>query len=171
MNGVGYRKLKGAPWLQAVRGDGSFRRATMRRLPVTSGDLLGGADGRLHRAGKSGMAFIRDHSTALFTVPGPTGDMITSVTSGLCATTTFAYDVLTHAAVYTKGSGATYPVQDAQLPMYVVSRVNAPNGVGATYSSSYSYSAARLNVQGRGFLLRGPKIASNDSDLGHWRLW
>lgn len=99
-----------------------------------------------------------------------TGDMITSGTSGLGATTTFAYDVLTHAAVYTKGSGATYPVQDAQLPMYVVSRVNASNGVGATYSSSYSYSAARLDVQSRGFLLRGPKIASNDSDLGHWRL-
>lgn len=111
---------------------------------VLMGDFIG--------TGKSGMIMIRDHSNALFTVPGPTGDMITSATSGLGATTTIAYDVMTHSSVYTKGSGATYPVQDIQLPMYLVSRVNTSNGVGGNYSSTYTYSTARLHAQGRGFL-------------------
>jgi hypothetical protein len=36
--------------------------------------------------------------------------------------------------------------------MYVVSRVDTSNGVGGTYSSTYAYSGARLDLSGRGFL-------------------
>ncbi|MCK1383303.1 VCBS repeat-containing protein [Bradyrhizobium sp. 21] len=111
---------------------------------VFSGDFTG--------SGKSGLVLFRDHSNSVFTVPGPAGDKITSITAGLGATVTVTYDTLTHSAVYTKGTGATYPVQELQAPIYVVSRVDTSNGVGGVYSSSYTYSSARLHAQGRGFL-------------------
>jgi hypothetical protein len=62
---------------------------------------------------------------------------------------------LTNASAYSKDSGsnaAAYPLQDMQSPLYVVSQVSTPNGVGGTYSSSYSYAGAKADLSGRGFL-------------------
>jgi len=39
-----------------------------------------------------------------------------------------------------------------QPPIYVVSRVDAPNGLGGNYSSSYTYAGAKGDFSGRGFL-------------------
>jgi hypothetical protein len=78
----------------------------------------------------------------------------TSFTTGLGATTNITYAPLTQAGVYTKGSGAVYPQQDVQGPLYVVSQVDAPTGVGspAFYTSTYHYWSARFDLVGRGFL-------------------
>src|ERR1043166_2825893 len=78
----------------------------------------------------------------------------TSFTTGLGATTSITYAPLTNAGVYTKGSGAVYPQQDVQGPLYVVSQVDAPTGIGnpASYTSTYHYWSARLDLAGRGFL-------------------
>ena len=83
---------------------------------------------------------------------GSSGDFITSVTNGLGAMIAISYLPLTNSTAYTKDVNATYPVQDLQSPLYVVSRVDTSNGVGGTYSSSYSYAGAKADLSGRGFL-------------------
>jgi RHS repeat-associated protein len=83
---------------------------------------------------------------------GVTPDLLTSVTTGLGATTAITYQPLTNNAVYTKDNTAVYPLVDVQAPMYVVSRVDTANGIGGTYSSSYTYAGAKADQSGRGFL-------------------
>jgi len=86
------------------------------------------------------------------TATGSLADVVTSVTGGLGATIAITYEPLTHSSVYTKGGNASYPEQDLQGPMYVVSRVDTANGIGGSYSSTYNYSSAKMNMRGRGFL-------------------
>jgi RHS repeat-associated protein len=78
----------------------------------------------------------------------------TSFATGIGATTNVTYAPLTTGGVYTKGSGAVYPLQDTQGALYVVSRVDAPTGIAnpATYTSFYGYYYARFDLAGRGFL-------------------
>jgi len=78
-------------------------------------------------------------------------DLLTGVSTGL-ATTTIVYAPLTNTSVYAKDNTSTYPQVDVQSPIYVVSQVTTSNGVGGTYSSSYSYAGAKLDLSGRGFL-------------------
>ncbi|MBU6297683.1 MAG: VCBS repeat-containing protein, partial [Alphaproteobacteria bacterium] len=74
-------------------------------------------------------------------------ELMTSVSNGIGATTTVTYDRLNkNGALYTKGSGATYPTQDMDGAFYVVSRVDQSNGVGGTYSVTYAYSGAKFDV-------------------------
>ncbi|MDP2030516.1 MAG: SpvB/TcaC N-terminal domain-containing protein [Thiobacillus sp.] len=79
-------------------------------------------------------------------------DFLISVTTGLSATTTLTYKPLTDPSVYTKGTGATYPVQDVQAPMYVVAETATDDGVGGQFHTAYRYAGARSDLQGRGFL-------------------
>jgi hypothetical protein len=102
--------------------------------------------------GLTDITFVRDHSYLSLLANGGVRDVITSVTSGLGAVVTISYDALTKSSVYTKGSGATYPVQEFQGPVYVVSRVDTSNGVGGTYSSTYTYAGAKIDMRGRGYL-------------------
>jgi len=88
---------------------------------------------------------------SLNTTIGPP-DMVASVTSGLGAITTITYAPGTNTSVATKGTGTVFPTLDLVAPMYLVSQLNVSNGVGGTYSSSYSYSGARVDARGRGFL-------------------
>lgn len=113
----------------------------------------------LNGDGRSDIAFIffNGTNTALevtsFITPGaPLA--ATSFTTGLGATTTVYYAPLTPGGVYGKGSGAVYPQQDIQGALYVVYRVDAPTGISspASYTSTYGYWGARLDLAGRGFL-------------------
>lgn len=79
-------------------------------------------------------------------------DMLSSVTTGLGSTTSITYKPLTNGSVYTKGSGAVFPVIDIAAPINVVSRVDADDGIGGDYSSEYGYVGAKINLEGRGFL-------------------
>lgn len=79
-------------------------------------------------------------------------DVLASATTGLGAQTEVAYAPLTASGVYTKESTASYPVIDIQAPFYVVSQVDADNGVGGDYTSTYKYQGAKIDVSGRGFL-------------------
>jgi hypothetical protein len=83
---------------------------------------------------------------------GPLPDLMTSVVSGLGEPTTFTYQPGTNTSVVTKGTGTIFPTLDLVAPIYVVSRLDTSNGIGGTYSSTYSYSAGRLDTKGRGFL-------------------
>ena len=88
-------------------------------------------------------------------------ELMTSVTNGIGSTTTITYDRLNkNGSLYTKcpsnpstyACGDTYPTVGLDGPLYVVSAVAASNGVGGTYSSTYSYSGAKSDLKGRGFL-------------------
>jgi RHS repeat-associated protein len=52
---------------------------------------------------------------------------------------------------YTLDSPATFPDLQFQGPMYVVNQFSASDGNGGTYTNSFWYYGAHLNLQGRGF--------------------
>jgi hypothetical protein len=85
------------------------------------------------------------------TASGPL-DLVSSVVSGLGVSTTISYAPATNQSVVSKGAGTAFPTLDLVVPMYVVSRVDATNGVGGTYSSAYTYAGAKADLSGRGFL-------------------
>ena len=61
------------------------------------------------------------------------------------------YKPLTDKSVYTKGTGAEFPVSDIQGSMQVVSEMSKDNGLGDRYWSMYTYAGARSH-RDRGFL-------------------
>ncbi len=84
-------------------------------------------------------------------------ELMVSISSGLSPsatpiTTTVTYGRLNDPTVYTKGTGATYPIQDAIGAQYVVSKVLASDGIGGTYETDYKYAGAKTDLLGRGFL-------------------
>ncbi|WP_316233742.1 FG-GAP-like repeat-containing protein [Bradyrhizobium sp. SZCCHNPS2010] len=87
-----------------------------------------------------------------FTSNGPIGDLVTSIASGTGASTNISYLPLTNSSVYSKDGNASYPLQDIEAAIYVVSRVDAPNGIGGTYSTSYNYVGEKVDLTGRGML-------------------
>ncbi|MHB1093028.1 FG-GAP-like repeat-containing protein [Thiobacillus sp.] len=85
-------------------------------------------------------------------VLGPLPDQLLSITDGHGATRSITYKPLTDPTIYTKGTGATYPVQDVQNATYVVSETAADDGIGGQYHMTYRYAGARTHLTGRGFL-------------------
>jgi uncharacterized repeat protein (TIGR01451 family) len=79
-------------------------------------------------------------------------DLMASVTTGAGMATSITYQPMTNAGVYTRDHNAVYPVEDIKFAGFVVSRVDASNGAGGSYSSSYAYAGAKLDVSGRGLL-------------------
>ena len=89
-------------------------------------------------------------------------ELMITISNGIGSTTNVSYAPLnTNGSLYTKGSSAVFPNQDIDGALYVVSRVDASNGLGTCnpatsytncYSSTYTYAGAQTNVQGRGFL-------------------
>ena len=83
---------------------------------------------------------------------GAVPDLLLSITDGHGAVRDIVYKPLTDPAVYTKGGGAIYPVQDVQNATYVVSETAADDGTGGQYRIAYRYEGARMHLTGRGFL-------------------
>jgi hypothetical protein len=83
------------------------------------------------------------------TTPFP--DLITSVTNGLGAQTSVTYKPATDATVYSKTSGAVFPVIEVKAPIYVVSSTSVTNAIGGSLTTNYQYTGARTNLQA-GFL-------------------
>src|SRR6266403_754181 len=79
-------------------------------------------------------------------------DTISSIVDGLGATASVAYLPLTNASVYSKGTGAAYPVVDVQVPIYVASSVHSTNGIGGTLTSNYQYGVLQSDFSGRSLL-------------------
>ncbi|MEI9997493.1 MAG: FG-GAP-like repeat-containing protein [Rhizomicrobium sp.] len=91
-------------------------------------------------------------------------ELITAISNGVGATTTITYDRLNHGTIYTKGSGAAYPAQDVVDARYVVSRVDAANGMGGTYAHTYAYSGLKSDLSGRGILGFSQMVETNLQD-------
>ena len=88
-------------------------------------------------------------------------DLLSSFETGLGIGTEITYRPLTDDSVYTKDDGALYPIVDIEMPLYVVARVDADDGVGGTYSSEYAYEGAKVDREGRGFLGFRRHVASD----------
>jgi len=75
-------------------------------------------------------------------------DRIITITNGLGSQTLVEYKPLTDGSVYTKGSGAVFPVVDVQVPMYVVSRHTTKESASSSTSFIYDhqYETARANL-------------------------
>jgi RHS repeat-associated protein len=80
---------------------------------------------------------------------GVVPDVVTSIVDGYGVTVSPSYVSLV-LGNYTKGTGATYPEIDVEPALYVVSQYSATNGIGGTYTKTYSYAGARADAQ-RGF--------------------
>lgn len=98
--------------------------------------------------------FALDASTMKLAVGASTlPDLLLQATNTTFGTTTFfAYKPLTDGSVYTKGTGAQYPLQDTRVPLYVVSQLKYPNGVGSTNTKDFKYEKGLVSLDGRGFL-------------------
>src|SRR5262249_16114785 len=80
-------------------------------------------------------------------------DVMLTVSNGLGQTTTVSYDPITKGGkLDRKDTNAVFPIVDPDGPMNVVKRVDAGNGIGGTYSSTYRYAGAKADTTGRGFL-------------------
>ncbi len=91
-------------------------------------------------------------------------DLLDSVEDGMGAITHIEYKPLTDSSVYTRDALTScpgYPTVCVQTPMFVVSSVNADNGIGGKSASSYHYAYGRANVRGRGWLGFG-EVTSTD---------
>ncbi|MBL7712749.1 MAG: hypothetical protein JNL13_09805 [Chitinophagaceae bacterium] len=79
--------------------------------------------------------------------------LLSSVTDGFNRTTEFIYDPLSKGGdIYTKGSGAVYPVNNVQYPIYVVTSLKTPDGIGGISTTAFRYENLRLHRAGRGLL-------------------
>ncbi len=142
-------------WLS--KGDGTFK-VVWQFAGYQNGQNVTGYTpvmGDFNGDGKTDILWNTDDnggSRILWSSDGIAPDLITSITTGLGATVTVTYKPLTNGTVYTKDTTSVDPVIDMQAPIYVVSRADAPNGIGGTYSASYAYTGTKLDQTGRGFL-------------------
>ena len=79
-------------------------------------------------------------------------DFLKKITDAYGAETLISYQSLTDNVLYKKGSNATYPERDMQVPTQVVSRVRIDNGVGGYLSTRYLYEGMKEHLRGRGGL-------------------
>lgn len=88
-----------------------------------------------------------------------TSGKIVSIRHDNAPPTLIDYQPISNASVYTPDSGAAYPMRDTFFPMpniqrmpMVVAAVKAPNGIGGTLNTTYSYGGAKVDLTGRGLL-------------------
>jgi RHS repeat-associated protein len=83
---------------------------------------------------------------------GPRANLLVSATDGFGKSIAFGYGTLTDSSVYARGSTTTGRTQSTQSAMSVVKLMTLSDGVGGSYKLSYTYSDAKRNLAGRGFL-------------------
>jgi YD repeat-containing protein len=98
---------------------------------------------------------------------GPNPDLMLAAIDGFGSRSAYSYRPLTDDAVYVRGSGANYPVQDRRSSTLVVSDLVGTDGSGAgtTSTVSYAYEGLRHHLLGRGSL-GFAKRSSTDSTPG-----
>jgi RHS repeat-associated protein len=143
-------------------GDGNFTQA-FGGLSLT-GSSAAGATGwnvmltDLSGKGRADLVAWNPTASGMYTqvwnnaiVNAPT--LVSKVSNGLGAYSSFTYSTLSNSAVYTKGSAVNYPQINLTVPVNVVSAVTSPDGVGGQFTTNYSYSGLRAEFYtGRGVL-------------------
>jgi RHS repeat-associated protein len=85
---------------------------------------------------------------------GQKPDLMLAAVDGFGNRSAFSYRPLTDDAVYARGSGAIYPLQDRRSSTIVVSELASTDrsGTGATSATRYAYENLRHHLLGRGSL-------------------
>lgn len=95
---------------------------------------------------------------------GTIPDLLASVTDGFGVTFSATYTAIERSN-YSAYNNAVYPYRDVTADHVVVKKVTAPDGIGGSFDTDYTYFGAVVNLQGRGF--QGfQKIESVDSRNG-----
>lgn len=91
---------------------------------------------------------------------------LSRIADGFNTTTEFVYRSMTNAdqSIYTKGTGATYPLIDVTIPTFLVKSISRPNGVDKKDFTSYNYEGATLHAQGKGWLGFKKVISDNNPE-------
>lgn len=115
---------------------------TPTQLIVNTGDFNG--DGKADMIGVSQIySFNKDSKNHL----------LEKVKNGFNVTTSVNYKLMTEGGTfYTKGTTSTYPLNSIQIPLYLVSSVTNPNGIGGTNTTNYQYEDATIHRAGKGFM-------------------
>lgn len=77
----------------------------------------------------------------------PQASAITHITNGLGAQIEIVYKPLTDASVYTKATGASYPIREVQAAMPVVAEYKQSDGLGGLKRTKFSYQGLRNDVK------------------------
>lgn len=93
-----------------------------------------------------------DYCRALFLHKDEQTQLVQSITNGMGIKTDIVYKPLTDNEIYTKGTGATFPVIDLQFPWYVTVQTSTENMPGNDHLMSYTYESLKLHKQGKGLL-------------------
>jgi RHS repeat-associated protein len=91
-------------------------------------------------------------------------DLLNSITDGFGVNVAPTY-VSTAQNNYTRGTGTQLPLLDATAPIVVVAQVTSSNGIGGTYTKTYSYVGARENGE-RGESVGFQRVDETDSRNG-----
>ena len=112
-------------------------------------------------SGGSRDTYLRAYKSQYYS---PNSGKITSFADGYGKDEQVSYGSLTSSALYTKETGATYPVIDCTLPIHAVSGVEYNHGTGYARTESYSYGKLKYHITGKGLLGLG-KMAKTDWTL------
>ncbi|HET7569513.1 MAG TPA: FG-GAP-like repeat-containing protein, partial [Gammaproteobacteria bacterium] len=110
--------------------------------PIGAGDING--DGLIDLAYAGNLVGYELHQ-------GPYPDLMTHISDGFSNTRGITYEPLT-SGPYERGTDATYPDRVIQPPLYVVASYDTSDSASLSYTTSYQYQGARMNLTGRGFL-------------------
>ncbi len=85
---------------------------------------------------------------------GPKPDLLLAAADGFGARSVFSYGMLTDDAIYARGSGAVYPLQDLRPATTVVRElaVTDGSGTGSMRATRFAYEGLRHHLLGRGSL-------------------
>jgi len=83
---------------------------------------------------------------------GTPSHLVNNVIDGFGSKTSIQYLPMSDANVYTRGTGAVFPVSDFSTASQLVSQVISDNGIGGTNTTTYSYEGAKIHRMGKGFL-------------------
>jgi hypothetical protein len=95
---------------------------------------------------------------------GPT-DMVARVDYGNGKAIRLEYKPLSDSSVYTRGAAVTFPIQNVQNGMPVVSKLQESDGRGGFRDTVYAYSGLRRNLQ-KGQLLGFESMTETDAGTG-----
>jgi RHS repeat-associated protein len=166
--GGGSRLLQVHDWNSDGRDDLLVRGPTTWWVALSSGDTLAAfADTGIPHEGSTiagavdvdgdGLEDLVTHSSGQMRRrlhKGLRPDLMLTATDGFGVNAEFSYRPLTDSAIYVRGSGASYPVQDMQSAALVVSRlaVTDGGGLGSKTAIAFTYERLRQHLLGRGTL-------------------
>ncbi|PJB54773.1 MAG: hypothetical protein CO098_19885, partial [Bacteroidetes bacterium CG_4_9_14_3_um_filter_41_19] len=93
-----------------------------------------------------------DHRWTVFFHKNEETQYIKRITNGLGIRMDIDYQPLTNNAIYTKGTGAGFPLGDVQPALHVVGSLVTDNGVGGHNTTDFLYEGAKVHKQGKGFI-------------------